>query len=662
MNSHIQSVGAKIRKSGGRKKNIPLRQPALVYIFFLLLSANLLVCCYADSEKWEKKISGITWVAYSPPSADPGKGIEAMPKDIREDLALLRKAGFTGLVTYSSLGVLGRELPTIAKMLRFKGLIMGIWDPSDPNEINAAKAAANTPIVLGFCVGNEGLGKRYQLPELAAAIQNLRVATGKLVTTTEEIDDYSDERFLKLGDWILPNAHPYFHNQLDPDAAVQWTKAAYQDLKRRSNRFVLFKEVGLPTAGDPERKMSEDAQERYYLELAKTDVQFVYFEAFDQPWKTHLPIEPHWGIFRSDRTPKLLGKYLLSDKALEETCQKKCFYVYLDADSSKNHFKPTGYMGDCGDIHINEAFENNPHSGETCVRVVYDAKGKGPSECQYAPPCKWAGVYWQEPPNNWGKDAVWKGRGFDLSGYKRLTFWARAEKECRIEFKVGGINEPFGDSLKYPRSKTTKLTTDWRFFEIDLEGADLKHIIGGFCWVTNWDANPEGATFYLDDIRFEPKVAVSIEISKEIPLPFEDIYYESLSTKAIEFDKKVKTLFKGAPRATVLKCLGEPTTRRTLIPVTSTEFEITQGVLVQGLDFYWGSELKKGEKKEYEVWEYEIDEGVRPISVSTSPLSGSEGQERTTTMRVIFPYLLYFVDDTLEEVNIGLSMSQTPPK
>jgi hypothetical protein len=260
--------------------------------------------------------------------------------------------------------------------------------------------------------------------------------------------------------------------------------------------------VGLPTAGDPAGRLSEANQKKYYFKLAKTDVKFVYFEAFDQPWKTHLPIEPHWGIFHADRTPKLLGLHLMG---LQPTPlpNPEAFYIYKDADSPDNRYKPTGYMGDVGDVHINEIYKENPHSGKTCIRIVYKAEGKGPNKCPYPGPCRWAGVYWQEPPNNWGNDPVWEGKGFDLSGYNRLLFWARADKSAAIEFKVGGINGSYGDSLIYPRGVLVKITENRQEFEIDLKGADLAHIIGGFVWATNWEINPDGATFYLDDIRLE---------------------------------------------------------------------------------------------------------------------------------------------------------------
>jgi hypothetical protein len=63
----------------------------------------------------------------------------------------------------------------------------------------------------------------------------------------------------------------------------------------------------------------------------------------------------------------------------------------------------------------------------------------------------------------------------------------------------------YGDSLRDARSTVARLTEQWEEFEIDPTGADLGHIVGGFCWVTNWDTNPQAVTLYLDDIRFEKR-------------------------------------------------------------------------------------------------------------------------------------------------------------
>src|SRR2546426_6012368 len=75
------------------------------------------------SAKWKQRLSGLVWVAYSPPTSEPNRGVEATPAAISEDLSVLRKVGFTGLVTYSSSGVMGRELLSLAKEQGFKGII-----------------------------------------------------------------------------------------------------------------------------------------------------------------------------------------------------------------------------------------------------------------------------------------------------------------------------------------------------------------------------------------------------------------------------------------------------------------------------------------------------------------------------------------------------------
>ena len=108
---------------------------------------------------------------------------------------------------------------------------------------------------------------------------------------------------------------------------------------------------------------------------------------------------------------------------------------------------------------------------------------------------------WQYPPSNWGKFSFWQEHGRDLSGYKRLSFWARADKETTIEFMVGGTDERYGDTITSPVKEVCRLTNAWTEFTIPLEG-DASHVISGFGWASNVDTNPEGVTFYLDDIRF----------------------------------------------------------------------------------------------------------------------------------------------------------------
>jgi len=170
----------------------------------------------------------------------------------------------------------------------------------------------------------------------------------------------------------------------------------------------------------------------------------------------------------------------------------KYFYVYSEKSARTNHYIPAGWMGDYGDLKIQDAWKADCKEGTTCMKWTYTAKG--------AQGQNWAGVYWQHPPNNWGTISG----GYDLSPYRRLTFWARGEKGGEIVsmFGIGGIAGEYGDSDAAEIGPIT-LTKDWKRYQIDLVDKNLAKIIGGFRWATNADSNPEGFEIYLDEIRFE---------------------------------------------------------------------------------------------------------------------------------------------------------------
>jgi hypothetical protein len=156
-------------------------------------------------------------------------------------------------------------------------------------------------------------------------------------------------------------------------------------------------------------------------------------------------------------------------------------------------------MGELLDLSLDEAWADNPYSGETAIRASFSPTGG---------PLDWVGLYWQEPENNWGDMPA---AGFDLSEYNKLVFCARGEVGGeRIEFGMGGLGRdadtcasinPYPDSVcKVSRWET--LTTEWQEYTIDLSGRDLSYIIGGFLLMTSRTENPAGAVFYLDEIRF----------------------------------------------------------------------------------------------------------------------------------------------------------------
>ena len=170
----------------------------------------------------------------------------------------------------------------------------------------------------------------------------------------------------------------------------------------------------------------------------------------------------------------------------------KTFSVYTDAKSPDNHYIPSGWMGDYGDLKFDDRYMQNPHGGSTSIKITYNTNATQGA--------RWAGIYWQNPPNNWGT----RPGGYDLTGAKKLTFWVRGDKggERIEEFKVGGITGEYADS-DAAGIGPVELTAEWQQYTIDLEGKDMSSISGGFCWASNLDVNPQGAVFYLDDIKYE---------------------------------------------------------------------------------------------------------------------------------------------------------------
>lgn len=154
------------------------------------------------------------------------------------------------------------------------------------------------------------------------------------------------------------------------------------------------------------------------------------------------------------------------------------------------YFYPDGWMGDFKKIQLNNGFRDetrqDDHDG-ICIKTGYDGN-------------EWAGIYWRYPNKNWGDK---KGRNIEKA--TKLSFWAKGESGKEIvTFKAGGIND---SSKKYHDSfevaERIALTNEWQKYEISLSGKNTTNVIGGFAWVATGKENPDGLTFYIDDIKYE---------------------------------------------------------------------------------------------------------------------------------------------------------------
>jgi hypothetical protein len=155
-------------------------------------------------------------------------------------------------------------------------------------------------------------------------------------------------------------------------------------------------------------------------------------------------------------------------------------------ETGTSGYFPSGYMGKTDAITMGDTMEK-PHSGKSALKVEYKANGE------------WGGVVWQSPADDWGD----KPGGWDLTGTKKLTFWARGEEggeEVSFSYGLLGPDKKYSDSAKGEMGKL-KLGRDWEEYSIDLKGKDLSQIKSGFCWVVAGIGKP--VTFYLDDIKYE---------------------------------------------------------------------------------------------------------------------------------------------------------------
>ena len=159
--------------------------------------------------------------------------------------------------------------------------------------------------------------------------------------------------------------------------------------------------------------------------------------------------------------------------------------VYAEPEDAPT-FIPAGWMGDAKSIRIDPASTTQPHTGKTAMR------------CEFASDKGWGGVVWQSPVGDWGD----QGGGYDFTGAKKISFWARGESGGeKVAFKFGIIakEKKFYDTGKGAIEAVT-LSKDWQHFEIPATG-DLTRIKTGFVWTLAASGQP--IIFYLDDIRWE---------------------------------------------------------------------------------------------------------------------------------------------------------------
>ncbi len=231
----------------------------------------------------------------------------------------------------------------------------------------------------------------------------------------------------------------------------------------------------------------------------------------------------------------------------------RSFDVYTDANAAGNHFSARGRMSSPGGEDalpaMDEASMDKPHSGNTCIKAGFQARGTN-----------WGGWYFMNgmllgdataPSENWGFQP---NAGIDLRGATRLTFWVKGAKGGeRVEFFAFGVGRnaetgtpenPYPDSSPKVTTGYVTLSKSWKKYTLNLVGLDLHYVLGGFGWVSAADRNAnQDITFYIDEIQYnksrlgEPRFLVSYKTG-----PPSNDFDKVLANVAFTYDNAVALL------------------------------------------------------------------------------------------------------------------------
>ena len=213
-------------------------------------------------------------------------------------------------------------------------------------QIDKAIALANSypDIVFSVSAGNEAsvewTDHMVPVDSLVAHVRRIKKAIKQPVTFCENYVPwtYKLEPLAAELDFISVHTYPAWEYRTMHDA-LEYTKQNYHSVVNHyPGKPVVITEAGWTTAsngrGIEPWNASEELQASYYEQLldwtTREKILTFVFEAFDEPWKGSpdaLEPEKHWGLFRVERTPKLVMQELYAELLPENEAGKKAAAV-----------------------------------------------------------------------------------------------------------------------------------------------------------------------------------------------------------------------------------------------------------------------------------------------------------------------------------------------
>jgi len=209
-------------------------------------------------------------------------------------------------------------LASVAKRMGLK-VAAGCWlsssSAANQLEIKALFDACKKGDVDMIIVGSEVL-LRKDLPEdeLITEIQNFKQAFPKLTVTTSE--DWREllkhPKVIAACDLLMVNIYPCWDGVALSDAPKMFNQHYEEVVRKTGGKKVIIGETGWPSGGVTigKAEFTVENAAKYCLNIAswgqKTEHQYFYFEAFDEPWKVsdEGTLGAHWGIWDTEKKMK----------------------------------------------------------------------------------------------------------------------------------------------------------------------------------------------------------------------------------------------------------------------------------------------------------------------------------------------------------------------
>lgn len=272
---------------------------------------NDTACTQPEPAPGKLSLTGLTYGPFHA-GQDPNRGVFPSSEEIQADMATL--ASLTHYIrTDGSTGP--AEAIIQAAEAAHLCVASGIWLDSDPvantMEMMAGERLASHRAVHAIIVGNEVL-LRGDLSEgqLRSDIEQVRAKLGRAVplTTADTYDEWlAHPALAQAVDFITVNIYPFWQG-ISIDSAISALDQAYTQVEKAFPRKqIVIGETGWPSAGPPQGAAvpSAENQARYlraFISWAQSHrVQYFYFEAFDEGWKTNEGgVGTHWGLYQQD--------------------------------------------------------------------------------------------------------------------------------------------------------------------------------------------------------------------------------------------------------------------------------------------------------------------------------------------------------------------------